>query len=394
MIAATLITLVLILSINLVNTAQVSRHLDEVLQEMSVDSFRMLDGFNKKGRRGDNRRSALNQYSGRFYCVRISSQGQTLAAGQDIPDGMEALANQIAESGKEKGSLDSYRFLVRSDDVMKSVFLLDCVEEAEEQKSLLLISAVIGAAGILICFIFIYLMSGRIVLPLKESMEKQKRFITDAGHELKTPLSVIGTNMDILTMDLGKNEWVEGTKKQVKKLRRLVSDLISLARMDEGSTPVELAVFDISSAAEESVIPFGEMASLQGKHMSPEITQGLSAEGDEASIRQLFTILCDNAVKYSTAGSAIRVRLFKDGRKICFETANSWDREHAPAKLEDFFGRFYRGDKSRDRRSKDAGYGLGLSIAEGIAQRNHIQLKVFENSQEQLIFQALFDQRK
>ena len=147
-----------------------------------------------------------------------------------------------------------------------------------------------------------------------------------------------------------------------------------------------------STSAENSTKETAEVEA-DSSEMSVEIAENLAAIGDEKTIRQLFTILCDNAVKYSTAGSDIFVRLLVDGRKVCFETANSWDREHAPAKLEDFFGRFYRGDSSRDRRSGNTGYGLGLSIAEGIAQKNHAQLKVFENTRHQLVFRALFDRR-
>ena len=123
--------------------------------------------------------------------------------------------------------------------------------------------------------------------------------------------------------------------------------------------------------------------------MITDIQEDLTVRGDEASVRQLFTILCDNAVKYSTDETPIRVRLFQDGKRICFETENSWNRDIAPEKLDSVFDRFYRGDTSRDRRSGKNGYGLGLSIAKGIASKNQLQLQVMEKDQ-RLVFYVTF----
>ena len=123
--------------------------------------------------------------------------------------------------------------------------------------------------------------------------------------------------------------------------------------------------------------------------MITDIQDGLTARGDEASVRQLFTILCDNAIKYSTNETPIRVRLFQDGKRICFETENSWKRDIETEKLDSVFDRFYRGDASRDRRSGKNGYGLGLSIAKGIAAKNQLQLQVMEKSG-RIIFRVTF----
>ena len=313
----------------------------------------------------------------------------SLISPVSLTEELEQLAASIIETGKSSGTLNDYRYLVQKNGQVTDVFVLDCLTEHQQEERLLLISAVVGTGGILVFFVFVFMMSRRIIIPLKENMEKQKRFITDAGHELKTPLSVIGTNMDILSMDLGENEWVDGTIQQVKKLRKLVGNLISLARMDEDSTVIVLSPFDVSSAAMESAEPFCAVASQAGRQMITDIQDGLTARGDEASVRQLFTILCDNAVKYSTSQTPIRVRLFQDGKRICFETENSWNRDIAPEKLDSVFDRFYRGDTSRDRRSGKNGYGLGLSIAKGIASKNQLQLQVMEKDQ-RLIFHVSF----
>ena len=413
--AASAVTILLVLAINVFNTVQINRNLDNVLYEMSQEKSEGLDaeksaaleagrtgepdtekmafsdGQGKKahGKKGG-RYSVQTQYAGHFYHIVVDADGKVSLTGlAGLTEELEQLAESVVEMGKSSGTFNDYRYLVQENDQVTDVFVLDCLTEHQQRERLLLISAVVGAGGILVFFVFVFLMSRRIIIPLKENMEKQKRFITDAGHELKTPLSVIGTNMDILSMDLGKNEWVDGTIQQVKKLRKLVGNLISLARMDEDSTVIVLSPFDVSSAAMESAEPFCVVASQAGGQMITDIQEGLTARGDEASVRQLFTILCDNAVKYSTGETPIRVRLFQDGKRICFETENSWNRDIAPEKLDSVFDRFYRGDTSRDRRSGKNGYGLGLSIAKGIASKNQLQLQVMEKDQ-RLIFHVSF----
>ena len=413
--AASAVTILLVLAINVFNTVQINRNLDDVLYEMSQeksDSFDTeksgvpeveraeepntekmgsSDGQWKKGHgKKDGRYSVQTQYAGHFYHIAVDADGKVSLIGSDsLSEELEQLAESVIDTGKSSGTFNDYRYLVKENDQVTDVFVLDCLTEHQQEKRLLLISAVVGAGGILVFFVFVFLMSRRIIIPLKENMEKQKRFITDAGHELKTPLSVIGTNMDILSMDLGENEWVDATIQQVRKLRKLVGNLISLARMDEDSTVIVLSPFDVSSAAMESAEPFCAVASQAGRQMITDIQEDLTVRGDEASVRQLFTILCDNAVKYSTDETPIRVRLFQDGKRICFQTENSWNRDITPEKLDSVFDRFYRGDASRDRRSGKNGYGLGLSIAKGIASKNQLQLQVMEKDR-RLIFYVTF----
>ena len=413
--AASAVTILLVLAINVFNTVQINRNLDDVLYEMSqeksdsfdseksgvlevekagepdTDKMGSSDGQWKKGHgKKGGRYSVQTQYAGHFYHIAVDADGKvSLIESDSLFEELEQLAESVIDTGKSSGTFNDYRYLVKENGQVTDVFVLDCLTEHQQEERLLLISAVVGTGGILVFFVFVFMMSRRIIIPLKENMGKQKRCSTDAGHELKTPLSVIGTNMDILSMDLGENEWVDGTIQQVKKLRKLVGNLISLARMDEDSTVIVLSPFDVSSAAMESAEPFCVAASQAGGQMITDIQDGLTARGDEASVRQLFTILCDNAVKYSTSQTPIRVRLFQDGKRICFETENSWNRDIAPEKLDSVFDRFYRGDTSRDRRSGKNGYGLGLSIAKGIASKNQLQLQVMEKDQ-RLIFHVSF----
>lgn len=411
MAAVTAVTLVLICLINAVNYVQVSRNFSAVIKEiagsdmsslsvpeLSEDSELLelpnqqldssLQGHDFKA----GRHSALTQYSGRFFSVlELNGSEQVIMANEDIIAEEDAvlLAEQVMGGEKTEGYIEGFRYLVVSSDGNQTIYFLDCSTEMTALQSLLATSFIVGGIGILLSFVFVFFMSGKAIWPLKTSMEKQKRFITDAGHELKTPLSVIATNMDILEMDLGENEWVSGTKRQVLKLKKLVGSLISLSKMEEAQTELDMTSFSASDAANECAESFTGMAEMEGKTLKFQIEDNIMIFGDETTIRQLFAILCDNAVKYAEGDGQIEVRLCKEGKKIIFETENDWNHGIESRHLDKVFDRFYRGDASRSKEGSRNGYGLGLSIAKAIAEKNRCQLTVYENTGKRIVFQAV-----
>ena len=429
--------LVLVISINLVRYVQVRRQQEETLQSLSrhemagpvgdaghgvffpddAPPFPEYDGggyyFTEDGEieyddddsdesepwekdgRGEGRRggrgNAYTQFGGRYYEISVLQDG-TASLSTKNTDAMTSeqagtLAAAVIEEGKETGYRDDYRYLVRSGaDGTTVVSLLDCTMDAKSLSDLRMITAAVGLLGTLAAFLFILFTSKKAVMPLAESMEKQKRFITDAGHELKTPLAVIATNMDILTMDLGENEWVEGTKKQVGRLRKLVNNLVSLSKMDEQDTQFEAAPFSISDAAYECVDLYESVADSAGKRLEADIEEGVTVTADENSIRQIFAILMDNAIKYAEGDRVIRVRLHREGRKAYFETENDWARNVDAAKLDTLFDRFTRGDRSRSNADGKSGFGLGLAIARAAAEKNNAVLTASETEEGKLRF--------
>lgn len=351
-------------------------------------------GYTRKGKNHKGRLGAYAQYQGRAFSVFLSDDGGYTTKGfnRDILSGieLESLLEMVGKSGKKEGYVDDFRFLSLDQDGGRLYVFLDCCTEARAQRTLWAISFGIALLGLAGAFVFIRHMSAKSTRPLEESLEKQKRFITDAGHELKTPLAVIGTNMDVLSLDLGENEWVDGTKRQVKKLRKLAANLITLSRMEEENYAPASEDFDLTGAVEECVTPFSDLAAARGKHLHQELTEGLSYTGDEAALRQMITILCDNAVKYALPQEEISVRLYRDQKRIIFEMENAWDHAVPAGELDRLFDRFYRADSSRNRGTQQESYGLGLSIAQAIAEKNRIALKVFENEKGRLVFQAAF----
>ena len=216
-------------------------------------------------------------------------------------------------------------------------------------------------------------LSGRIIRPVVESYEKQRRFITDAGHELKTPLTIISADTDLAEMECGENQWLTDIRRQAQRLTGLTHDLIFLSRMEEEQKKMQMIEFPLSDVAEEMAQSFLAPAMSQGKTLSIRIQPMLSYTGDEKAIRQLLSILLDNALKYSPSGGQMTVSLEKQGRSLTLAVSNTTAQPMKREQLCRLFDWFYRTDESRN--SQTGGYGLGLSIARGIvlAHRGRIR---------------------
>lgn len=193
-----------------------------------------------------------------------------------------------------------------------------------------------------------------------------KPFITDAGHEIKTPLTIMGADADLLELEYGQNEWLDDIQCQIRRLTGLTNDLIYLSRMDEERPQLQRIEFPLSDLAEEMVQSFQGPARAQQKQLCARIQPMLSFTGDEKALRQLVSILLDNAVKYSPAGGQIAVRLEKEGRSLKLAVTNDTLRPLEKDALNRMFDRFYRMDEARS--SSAGGYGLGMSIARSIVQ--------------------------
>lgn len=189
------------------------------------------------------------------------------------------------------------------------LIFLDCEQKLLSFQNFLLTSLLTSLAGLLAVWVLLIILAKGIVRPISESYEKQKRFITDAGHELKTPLTIISADADVLEMQQGNSEWLADIRVQTERLSRLTHDLIFLAKMEEGHRAVHVQVFSISEVAERSVQAFQSLAKVQQKEFSSRIQPGLTLRGDPSQIERLFSVLLDNALKYSQPKGKISVAL-------------------------------------------------------------------------------------
>lgn len=301
------------------------------------------------------------------------------------------MTDAVLTKNKDMGYYDDYKYLKQEtgNGCMLVVFM-DCATRLDSVRSLAFISVVTALTGILAMFVLIAFFSRQAIRPVIESSEKQKQFITDASHELKTPLTVISANMDVLSMDLGENEWVIGTQKQVANLRRLVNHLVSLSRLEEENTPQITELFDLSKAAWEASEPFAGMAEFEGKTFTYHIEEHMQMRGDESAIRQLVGIFCDNAVKYASENGMIELTVTKQGKHVVLSVSNSCDEVVEEAVLSRLFDRFYRADASRSKEGKKAGYGIGLAIAKAIVEKQGGKVSVEQRQDKTIIFRAVF----
>lgn len=326
-------------------------------------------GTGKRDLLGTKGLSPETPYESRFFsvvlnenCQVIQSDTGQIAAVDD--ESAELYAQSVVESGYTAGFLDDYRYLVLAEEGNTRVIFLDCGRSLSSFRTTLLASVALSLLGLLAVLVLLLILSHRIVRPVAESYEKQKQFITDAGHELKTPMTIISADVDLAEMECGENQWLTDIRRQTERLTGLTNDLIYLSRMEEEQPPLQVIEFPLSDVAEEMALPFLAPAKSQEKELTLQIQPILSFTGDEKAIRQLISILLDNALKYSPTGGQLELRLEKQGRNILLTVTNTTIQPVEEDKLSHLFDRFYRSDQSRN--SQTGGYGLGLSIARSI----------------------------
>ena len=309
-------------------------------------------------------------YESRFFSVQLDGGGQVLQtdtrqiAAVD-EEAAASYAETAAASGDRSGFLDDYRFLrTDGDDGTVRIIFLDCGRSLSSFRTTLLASIALALVGLLAVLVLLLVLSSRIVRPVAESYEKQKRFITDASHELKTPMTIISADADLLEMECGENQWLTDIRRQTQRLTGLTNDLIYLSRMEEEQPALQAIEFPLSDVAEEMVQSFFAPAKNQGKTLEVCIQPMVSCTGDEKAIRQLLSILLDNALKYSPEGGQLTLRVEKQGRGVLLSVSNTTAQPMDRGQLSRLFDRFYRADQSRS--SETRGYGLGLSIARSI----------------------------
>ncbi len=272
-------------------------------------------------------------------------------------------AAQLYAQGKTGGFFENYKYQAHACNEGIMYIFLDCNEELETFYSFLFVSILASLIGILLVFALVLFFSKLAVRPVAESYEKQKQFITDASHEIKTPLTVIDANTEVLEMESGENEWTKSIKNQVKRLASLTEKLVFLSRMEEENAALQMADFSLSEAILQTAQPYEAIAEVQGKTLSLEIERNVSYYGNEVSLRQLISLLLDNAMKYSNPGGSIAVQFRTAGKNKVLSVKNTVSHIQK-GKLDMLFERFYRLDSSRS--SQTGGYGIGLSVARAI----------------------------
>ncbi len=335
------------------------------------------EGFNKE-----------SPFTTRYFTVHFDKSSDIVIADTQQIVGVaekEAVlyAERALKNGTERGWVGDYRYKIYDTDGGSAIVFVSGINARENNRSFMLGTLSVFAICSLVVIVLIIIISKRAVKPAAESYEKQKQFITNANHELKTPLTLIRTNLDILESEVGKSEWISDIRDETMLMNELVNQMVVLARMDEGSTSLDAKEFSISDAVADTASSFVSSAEKNGKRLTVSINSPILYTGDEASIRQVVSILLDNALKYCDNGGEIKLSLTGDRHPVlCVENSYS---AVGNIELDRLFDRFYRADMAR---TYGTGFGIGLSMAKAIAERHHGAISVYNIENNKIRFRV------
>lgn len=418
MLAMFIVLAVIVSVINLWNYASICREADGILQVLSdnggyfpkggpkdkkAEEAVTEEGVLEDRRQGEMRLGENGKWSGsgmspempyesRYFTavfqgdVLISVNTGNVAA---VDSGTAAgYGQQVLVSDRERGFLGSYRYMKSSiaeeDSVM--ILFLDCRKSFATFRDFCVASAAVSLLGLASVFLLVLLFSRAVFRPVEESVKKQKQFITDAGHELKTPLAIISANAEVLEMEQGDSEWLKSIRNQVERLSELTADLIQLTRMEEGGLQLDISEFSLSELVQQAAYSFEPLAKAGNIRMESDIRQNILIKGDKSSIQKLLSVLMDNGVKYCRENGEITVTLGKSGKNTVLSVSNT-AREPLPGNPEQMFERFYRGDSARN--SGTGGYGMGLAIAKAIVRGHQGKIEVSVKDGNRICFHVI-----
>lgn len=320
------------------------------------------------------------QFSTRFFSVWLDDEKQIVNTNMDsvstiTEQDVEDYTDKVLKRGKERGWIGDYRYRIMDTEDGTTVVFVNGNTYNNTSNRLLFTALLVLLGSASLILILTVVVSKRAVRPVAESYEKQRQFITDANHELKTPLTLILSNLDIVESELGKNEWLDDIRSEGERMGLLINQLVTLSRMDESTDSVMREEFNLSSAVADTVSEFESLAEERGHTLTSSISPSVYYYGDESLIRRLTAILLDNAIKYCDAGGNIQLSL--TFRRHPVLTVENTYQDVDKLELNRLFDRFYRADKAR---TFSGSFGIGLSIAKSIVKSHKGNIAAYRKS--------------
>lgn len=338
-----------------------------------------MPGGNQNVTPGFDQQSPMFQLS-TFYTVAVSYDGEVIEIKNEPPtihtdDELEKLAQSIIKGKKSNGNQDNLAFYKTDKGGYTLVTFMDNTVINESAMTLFRYTLIFGGVALVLFFFLSVFLARKIVNPLEESYQKQKQFISDAGHELKTPVSVVSANAELLSREIGDNQWLANIQYENERMGMLVGQLLDLARTE--NVTLQMEHIDFSRLVAGEALPFESVAFEKGLVLNSNITNGIGVEGNSTQLKQIVSILLDNAIRHSKEQGEVYLSLTKEHGYAKLSVINKGD-EIPVEQREQIFERFYRVDTARN--SEDKHYGLGLAIAKAIttSHKGHIEVKCFD----------------
>lgn len=372
-VAAFIVILIIFSSIILGSYFQVVKRADQILEILMQND----GGFPEDDQFTEfineiNAISAETPHSTRFFYVKYFNESKNY--GVDIGK-VSSISEEQAltysaralDKESERGFVDHFRFFQKDKEFGKLLIFVDCSRDLNLHYSLVLSGLVVSIIALVAVALIARILSQKAVEPIVQAYERQKQFITDAGHELKTPLAVIKTNAEVLELTTEKSKWLSSIKNQVNRLDYLVGSLLDLAKLDENTVRESKEEFVLTDTVQEVIDNLQLLATSDQKRIVSDLDPYILFKGNAESIQKLISILVENAVKYSDPQTDILVSLKKEERKIILLTKNQAS-DLKKGNYAQLFDRFYRDDVSRN--SQKGGHGIGLTIAKTIVEQH------------------------
>lgn len=371
MVATALVLLLIIGGINIYNYVEIDKKASETLSLLERNDGKFPREHEPQGQ-GAKGISPEAPFETRFFTV-MFKDGAVAAVNIDKIAAVDAetaakYAEEVYASNKTEGFKNNYKYLKTTapeGDVM--IIFLDCTRDLSTFYEFLEASLIMSFVGLAVVAVLVFVLSGVVMKPVAETYKKQKQFITDANHELKTPLTVISASCDVLEMESGENEWTKTIKSEVVKLTELTNKLVFLSRMDEGSANSAKTEFSLTEVVEDATKRYAVISESENKKFDTQIEQNVTINGDISEMRELVDLLLDNAFKYSDEEGNVRLELQKVNGKSRLTVSNT-TAGVPQGDLSVLFERFYRLDSSRN--SATGGHGIGLSVAKAIVEQH------------------------
>lgn len=394
---ALIIVLVLVLAVvNGINMNNQNQHADSIIDVLEENQGQFPaeshedKGKDKKIMNGNI--SAETPFETRYFIVWTASSGEISSIDTGhiaavTSDQAASYAQEVLEGSANRGYEDNYRFRrVALTDGTYMLIFVDAHNGLNTSQTFLINSILVAVVSLAVLFFVLLLLSRRAVQPFIENVERQKRFITDAAHELRTPLAIISSDNDVIEMTTEKTEWTESIRSQIHRMDNLIKDLIFMSKMEETQDKPTLSQVNLSRIVGEKVSDRRVSYEQKQIKIQPDIQSGVSCKGDEKNLGRVIEILLDNAVKYVNEGGVITLSLTSEGKKIHFFIENTCD-EMPGGDLRRLFDRFYRADEARTHQTgAKGGYGIGLSMADAIIRQHRGKIKADRVSPDKIRF--------